>query len=86
MCRISGSPPNPQSYLNARARFCRRLCARPRSHLRRLPGRSVCGEVEPVIIDGDIGLYGGFSLRSEYFFGDCEVEDVKTRQDLMTNL
>ena len=46
----------------------------------------VCGEVEPVIIDGDIGLYGGFSLRSEYFFGDCEVEDVKTRQDLMTNL
>jgi len=28
-------------------------------------------------------LYGGFSLRSEYFFGDCEVEDVKTRQDLM---
>jgi hypothetical protein len=28
-------------------------------------------------------LYGGFSLRSEYFFGDCEVEDVNTRKDLM---
>jgi hypothetical protein len=29
-------------------------------------------------------LYGGFSLRSEHFFGDCEVEDVNTRKDLMT--
>jgi len=28
-------------------------------------------------------LYGGFAFRSEYFFGDAEVEDVKTRQDLM---
>jgi hypothetical protein len=28
-------------------------------------------------------LYGGYSLRSEWFFGDAEVEDVKTRQDLM---
>jgi hypothetical protein len=28
-------------------------------------------------------IYGGFSLRSEYFFGDCEVEDVNTRKDLM---
>ena len=28
-------------------------------------------------------LNGGFALRGEYFFGDCEVEDVKTRQDLM---
>jgi hypothetical protein len=28
-------------------------------------------------------LNGGFALRSEYFFGDAEVEDVKTRQDLM---
>ena len=28
-------------------------------------------------------FYGGFSFRSEYFFGDAEVEDVKTRQDLM---
>ena len=28
-------------------------------------------------------LDGGFSLRSEWFYGDAEVEDVKTRQDLM---
>ena len=28
-------------------------------------------------------LSGGFAFRSEYFFGDAEVEDVKTRQDLM---
>jgi hypothetical protein len=28
-------------------------------------------------------LNGGFALCSEYFFGDCEVEDEKTRKDLM---
>ena len=28
-------------------------------------------------------LYGGYSLRSEHFFGDCEVEDEKTREDMM---
>jgi hypothetical protein len=28
-------------------------------------------------------LNGGFALRSEYFFGDCEVQDVNTRKDLM---
>ena len=28
-------------------------------------------------------LNGGFAFRSEYFFGDCEVEDVNTRKDLM---
>lgn len=28
-------------------------------------------------------LYGGYSLRSEWFYGDCEVEDVKTRQDIL---
>ena len=28
-------------------------------------------------------LYGEYSLRSEWFYGDCEVEDVKTRKDLM---
>ncbi len=28
--------------------------------------------------------YGSpFSIRSEWFYGDAEVEDVKTRQDLM---
>ena len=29
-------------------------------------------------------LCGGFSFRSEWFYGDCEVEDVNTRKDLMT--
>lgn len=28
-------------------------------------------------------LYGPFSFRAEHFYGDCEVEDVKTRKDLM---
>ncbi len=28
-------------------------------------------------------LYGGYSLRSEHFYGDCEIEDVKTRQNMM---
>ena len=28
-------------------------------------------------------LNGGYSLRSEWFYGDCEVEDEKTRKDLM---
>jgi hypothetical protein len=28
-------------------------------------------------------LYGGYSLRSEWFYGDCKVEDEKTRQDIM---
>ena len=27
--------------------------------------------------------YGSYSLRSEWFFGDCEVEDEKTRKDLL---
>lgn len=29
------------------------------------------------------GDYGPFTLRSEYFYGDCEIEDLKTLQDLM---
>ena len=29
------------------------------------------------------GNYGNFSCRSEWFYGDCEVEDEKTRKDLM---
>ncbi len=28
-------------------------------------------------------FYSPYTFRSEWFFGDCEVEDVKTRQDLM---
>lgn len=27
--------------------------------------------------------YGNFSFRCEWLYGDCEVEDVRTRQDLM---
>lgn len=27
----------------------------------------------------------GFSFRSEWFDGDCEIEDVKTRRDQMCN-
>jgi hypothetical protein len=27
--------------------------------------------------------YGPFSVRSEYYYSDCEVEDSKTLQDLM---
>lgn len=28
-------------------------------------------------------FYGRFSFRAEHFYGDCEVEDEKTRIDLM---
>ena len=28
-------------------------------------------------------FYSPYTFRSEYFFGDCEVEDVNTRKDLM---
>ena len=28
-------------------------------------------------------LCGGFSFRSEWLYDDCEVEDVRTRRDLM---
>ena len=29
------------------------------------------------------GDYGNFSLRCEWFYGDCAVEDLKTREDLL---
>ena len=29
------------------------------------------------------GDYGNFTLRSEWFYGDCAVEDLKTREDLL---
>ena len=29
------------------------------------------------------GDYGNFTLRCEYFYGDCAVEDLKTREDLL---
>ena len=31
----------------------------------------------------DLMSEGAYSLRSEWFYGDCEVEDEKTRKDLM---
>ena len=31
------------------------------------------------------GNYGKFSCRSEWFYGDCEVEDKKIRKDLVYN-
>jgi hypothetical protein len=30
-------------------------------------------------------LYGDYSLRAEWFYGDCEVEDVKTRQSILAS-
>jgi hypothetical protein len=30
-------------------------------------------------------LYGSYSLRSEWFYGDCDVEDVKTRQSILAS-
>ena len=29
------------------------------------------------------GNYGPLTFRSEWFYGDCEVEDEKTRKDLL---
>ena len=34
-------------------------------------------------IDWFHGDYGPFSIRSEYFYGDCGIKDKKTREDLM---
>jgi hypothetical protein len=31
------------------------------------------------------GNYGKFSCRSEWFYGDCEVENEKIRKDLVYN-
>jgi hypothetical protein len=39
--------------------------------------------IEDAFVEWFNDLYGGYSLRSEWFFGDAEVEDVKLRQDLM---
>jgi hypothetical protein len=38
---------------------------------------------EEGFVDWFHDLYGGYSLRSEWFYGDCEIEDVKTRQDIL---
>lgn len=33
--------------------------------------------------DSWMEICGGFSFRSEWFFGDAEIRDEKTRKDLM---
>lgn len=38
---------------------------------------------EEEFVDWFNGDYGRFPIRSEYFYGDCETEDLKTLQDLM---
>jgi hypothetical protein len=38
---------------------------------------------EDAFVEWFNGDYGYFSLRSEYFFGDCEVKDENTLKDLM---
>ena len=38
---------------------------------------------EEGFVDWFHDLYGGYSLRSEWFYGDCEVKDENTLKDLM---
>ncbi len=40
-------------------------------------------DVENGFVDWCNSAYGSYSLRSEWFFGDCEVGDEKTRKDLL---
>ena len=40
-------------------------------------------DAEEGFVDWFNGFYGEFSFRSEWFYGDCRVEDEKTREDLM---
>ncbi len=40
-------------------------------------------DIEEGFVEWFNGDYGEFSMRSEWFFGDCEVGDVKTRKDLL---
>ena len=39
--------------------------------------------IEDKFVEWFHDLDGGFSLRPEWFYGDAEIGDVKTRQDLM---
>ena len=41
-------------------------------------------EAEEGFDDWFHGDYGPFSLRSEYFYGDCKEEDLKTLEKLMS--
>jgi hypothetical protein len=40
-------------------------------------------DVENGFVEWFNSSYGSYSLRSEWFFGDCEVEDEKTRKDIL---
>jgi len=40
-------------------------------------------DIENSFNDWFHGDYGTYSFRSEYFYGDCEIGDVKTRQDML---
>ena len=41
------------------------------------------GDREDGFVEWFDGEYGPYSCRCEWFYGDCEVEDEKTRKDLM---
>lgn len=40
-------------------------------------------DIEEGFVEWFNGNYGEFTFRFEWFYGDCEVEDVKTRKDLL---
>ena len=40
-------------------------------------------EAEIAFDDWFNGIYGRFALRSEYFFGDCKLDDEENLKDLM---
>lgn len=42
-----------------------------------------CDDAEEGFVEWFNDWYGYYSLRSEWFYGDCEVEDEKTRKDLL---
>lgn len=41
------------------------------------------GDAEEGFVEWFNDLYGTYSLRCEWFDGDCNLEDEKTRKDLM---
>jgi hypothetical protein len=40
-------------------------------------------DIEESFVEWFNADYGPYTWRCEYFFGDCKVEDEKTRKDLM---
>ena len=41
-------------------------------------------EAEVAFDDWFCGIYGRFALRSEYFYGDCREQDLRTLEKLMS--